>query len=241
MSDINAEIEHHLALANIHANKLCHHVEAIKALKAKIGDLGETAAIATEAMDGFNDIAEQVATSIKRRVMGKEARRANHYKLKWTPEKFAELKELDLTMTQAELAAHFECKSADISNAFYRLKQMTGYVRPAKAKPAKEPKQPAKLGRPKKVKEQPAETGVVINQPAKHIGDVIPTETIISKPNATRWNEHNGKAHEIKKGTTIYGPPAGHPDLPEWLERMQDKYGCVKVIQPEDEKYLIEN
>jgi hypothetical protein len=123
-----------------------------------------------------------------------------------------------------ELAAHFNVTPHAISTAFNRIRNKDkNYKRP-------------EIGTPRKERVKP----VVITTPDA-IASLTQSKTIVSKPNATKWNESNGKLHEVKKGTRIYGPPLGHPELTEWLTRMQVKFGGVKVAQAEDEKYLIEN
>jgi hypothetical protein len=209
MSDINAEINHELALANVHYNKLCKCIAKIKELKASIGNMGETASKATAQV---NDM------------LTKLPKQEGNVRRAWGEGDYEYLR-VNGHQSNIELAAHFNVTPHAISTAFNRIRKKDNeYTRP-------------EIGTPRAERVQP----VIIKQPAKLIGGITPTEDVISKPNATKWNEANGKLHEVKKGTRIYGPPAGHPDLAEWLERMRVKFGGVNVAQPEDEKYLIEN
>ena len=208
MSDINAEINHNLALANVHYNKLCKCIAKIKELKASIGNMGE---VASKATSQVNDI------------LTKLPKREGNIRRAWMEGDYEYLK-ANGHKSNIELAKHFNVTPHAISTAFGRIcKKDKAYIRP-------------EIGTPRAERIKP----VVITTPDR-IASLTQSETIVSKPNATRWNEENGQAHEIKKGTRIYGPPAEHPDLSDWLSRMQVKYGCVKVIQAEDEKYLIED
>jgi hypothetical protein len=206
MSDINAQIEHELALANVHYRKLSKCIANIKVLKASMGNLGETAAKATAQVNDMLAALPQKEGNIRR---------------VWGPGDFDYLK-ANGHQSNIELAKHFNVTPHAISTAFNRIrKKDKAYIRPEIGTP-----------RAERVK------AVIIKQPS--IGSILPTEDVVSKPNATKWNETNGKLHEVKKGTIIYGPPAGHHELSEWRERMAIKYGGVKVAQAEDDKYLIE-
>lgn len=208
MSDINAEINHELALANVHYKKLYGCIAKIKELKASIGNMGEAASKATAQV---NDM------------LTKLPKHEGNIRRAWGEGDYDYLKE-NGHQSNIELAKHFSVTPHAISTAFNRIrKKDKAYVRP-------------EIGTPRAERIKP----VVITTPDA-IASLTQSETIVSKPNATKWNETNGKLHEVKKGTKIYGPPAGHTDLAEWLERMQTKFGGVKVIQAEDEKYLIEN
>lgn len=233
MSDINAEINHELALANVHYNKLCKCIAKIKELKASIGNMGEAASKATAQV---NDM------------LAKLPKQEGNIRRAWGNGDYDYLKE-NGHQSNIELAKHFSVTPHAISTAFNRIRRKDkAYVRPEigtpraeRVKPpTKQDKQISDYKRVKALTEQNWQTPVVITTPDA-IASLTQSETITSKPNATKWNETNGKLHEVKKGTKIYGPPAGHPDLAEWLERMQTKFGGVKVIQAEDEKYLIEN
>lgn len=207
MPDINAQIEHELALANVHYKRLCGCIERITQLKAAINNMGEAASKATAAV---NDMLTKLPSKQGnvRRAWGQgdyDYLKANGHK------------------SNIELAKHFNVTPHAISTAFSRIKRKDkSYVRPEIGTPRAERVKPVIIKTP---------------DPIKSIQDC---ETIVSKPNATKWNEINGKLHVIKKGTSLYGPPDGHPDLNDWLERMRTKFGAVKVIQAEDEKYLIE-